>query len=286
MKIPGFAHGRWVPVIALALIAVGVVASLRHRRDLARRPAYTYYERAAGDTLNVAVAYSPMSLYRHDNDSLSGLNYEVMRGLARRFGFGVKFFPVTDVSRALGAISAGRYDVLMADIPVFASQREHYLFTVPVYTDRQVLVSRDTVPLSPLGLAGKRVYVASGSPAARRLGNLAREIGDSIHVVQTGYTAEQLVMMTAHGEIPRAVVNEEVARRLMPRLPGLRMQGSVSLSQLQSWILNRDSTRLLTRLNERIDSFRHTREYGEIMEKWGIREEAERSKTFRERGTL
>ena len=265
LKFPGI-RPKGLLILALALIAVGIAATIFNYRDSTKHPAYTY-ERARGDTLTVAVAYSPMSLYRH-GDELGGLNYEMMRSLSAMFGFLVKFFPVVDLEDALSDLSNGHYDVLMADIPVFASLREKFRFTVPVYTDHQVLVSLDSTIRSPLGLAGKRVFVAAGSPAVYRLENLAREIGDTIHVEQTHYSAEQLVMLTATGKLPRAVVNEDVARSLLREYPALLISSDISFTQLESWILNRDSVALQQRLDQCIDSFRKTPEYVRIVSRW------------------
>ncbi|MCM1522274.1 MAG: transporter substrate-binding domain-containing protein [Muribaculaceae bacterium] len=259
---------RIIFILALAVISVGIIASICYYRDRDRHPAYSY-ERAGGDTISVAIAYSPMSLYRY-GDSITGFNYEMMRAMAAEYGDNVKFFPVSSVDEALAMLREGRFDVVMADIPKFASGREHYLFTVPVYTDKQVLVGRDTIS-STLDLAGKEVWVAAGSPAVTRLENLSREIGDSIDIhVSTDYSAEQLVILTAKGEIPRAVVNQEVARRLSEIYPDIRISDNISFSQFQSWILDRRSKVLLDTLDNQIGRFMQTPVYRSLTEKWGL----------------
>lgn len=255
-------------ILALAVISVGIISTVCYYRDHRRHPAYAY-EPAGGDTINVAIAYSPMSLYRY-GDSISGFNYEMMRGMADMYADKVKFFPVATVDEALDKLRQGRFDVVMADIPMFASGRERYLFTVPVYTDRQVLVGLDTIS-STLDLAGKDVWVAAGSPAVNRLENLSREIGDSIHVhVSRDYSAEQLVILTACGEIPRAVVNQKVAENLSERYPDIRISDNISFSQFQSWILDRRSKALLDTLDRQIESYKLTPAYGRLTEKWGV----------------
>ncbi len=264
---PNIVRLRRILILAIAIIAVGVTAGVISHRDAARHAAYAY-ERAGDDTLNVAIAYSPMSLYRY-GDTLGGFNYEMLREMARTDDFPVKFYPVVSVDEALERLRRGGYDVVVADIPMFASQREHYRFTVPVYTDRQVLVSRDSVPATPLALAGTDVWVTAGSPAIERLGNLSREIGDSIHVcVSRDYSAEQLVMLVADGQIPRAVVNQEVARRLLARYPDLRIADNISFSQFQSWILNADAKALQDTLDSRIVRFKETPAYQALLDKW------------------
>ncbi len=258
---------RRILTLAVAVIVVGVIATVTYYNDHKRHPAYAY-ERAGGDTLNVAIAYSPMSLYRYA-DTIGGFNYEMMREMSHLYGDRVKYFPVVSVDEALAKLREGTFDIVMADIPVFASHREMYRFTIPVYTDRQVLVSRDSVIPSPLELAGKEVWVAAGSPARSRLENLSREIGDSIDIrVSPDYSAEQLVMLTARGEIPRAVVNQEVARRLSAEYPDLRISDNISFSQFQSWILNRSAAALQDTLDAQIERFKQTPQYAALLDKW------------------
>ena len=258
---------RRILAVAVAILVVGVITTVTYYNDSKNHPAYGY-ERARGDTINVAIAYSPMSLYRYA-DTIGGFNYEMMREMSRMYGDKVKYFPVVSVDEALAKLRAGTFDIVMADIPMFASRREHYRFTIPVYTDRQVLVSRDSVISSPLQLAGQEVWVAAGSPARSRLENLSREIGDSIIIkVSPDYSAEQLVMLTARGEIPRAVVNQEVARRLSAEYPDIRISDNISFSQFQSWILDRSSKALQDTLDSQIERFKKTPEYEALLNKW------------------
>ena len=111
--------------------------------------------------------------------------------------------------------------------------------------------------------------MAAGSPARSRLENLSREIGDSIIIkVSPDYSAEQLVMLTARGEIPRAVVNQEVARRLSAEYPDIRISDNISFSQFQSWILDRSSKALQDTLDSQIERFKKTPEYEALLNKW------------------
>lgn len=265
----GFLISRRVLVMALAVLAVGVIVSVRRIHSSGNGVGYEY-KRGRGDTINVAIAYSPMSLYRYA-DTLGGFNYEMLRGLGKMYGDKFKFFPVASVSRSLDELSRGRYDILVADIPVTASLRERFRLSVPVYTDRMVLVSRDSTVTSPLALAGRHVWVVAGAPSVERLRNLAREIGDTIDVRDTHtYTAEQLVMLVAAGEIPRAVVNRAVAERILPEYPDLKISTQVSLSQFQSWIMNRDNDRLADTIDAQIERFKLTPDYKALIDMFGV----------------
>lgn len=256
---------KGILIAAVAILAVGILVSIRHAKN--SQALYNYLP-GRGDTINVAIAYSPMSLYRYE-DTLGGLNYEMMKEMAAKYGDAVKFFPVTSVSETLDRLESGRYDIVMADIPVTASLKERFRLSVPVYTDRMVLVSRDTVETTALELAGREVWVVKDSPAAERVANLSREIGDSIHVhTTTDYNAEQLVMLVAAGDIPAAVVNRGVAVKLQPDFPDVRISAHISLSQFQCWFFNRNDTVLADTVDAQIERFRLTPEYASLMVRW------------------
>lgn len=254
-------------MIALAILALGFIITVRHIRAGYDHAGYEY-RRGNDDTINVAIAYSPMSMYRY-GDTLGGLNYDILKEMSVMYGDKVKYYPVSSVRETLYKLSHGVYDIVIADIPVTASLRERFRFSVPVYTDRMVLVSRDTVMKSPLELAGKKVWVVAGSPAAERVENLSREIGDSILIHDSHkYSAEQLIMLVAAGEIPRAVVNEKVAHRLQKEFPDVYISTGISFNQFQSWIMNKDSVVLADTIDAQIERFKLTPEYKSILDKW------------------
>lgn len=146
----------------------------------------------SGDTVNVAIEYSPMSLFRYA-DTLGGFNYDMLRQLLAREGRQLKFHPVASTASALENLDNGIFDIVVADFPVTAGMRSRYRFTEPVYLDRQVLVSSDSTVRSQLDLAHRTIRVPEGSPVADRIRNLAREIGDTIYVVEDSlYGPEQL----------------------------------------------------------------------------------------------
>lgn len=264
---PFFGHPRLFFILILSVIAVGIISTYSHYSNVAKEAGYKY-SRAEGDSVNVAIHYSPMSLYRY-GDTLGGLNYEILTNLSRRYGYKFKYYPVSSAAEALEKLENGTYDLLVADIPMTAAVRKRVISTIPVYTDHQVLVSRDTTVTTPLSLAGKEVWVVKGTPANERLDNLSREIGDSIHIhPTTDYTAEQLVILTAHGDIPRAVVNEEVAKKIQADYPQIKISTHVSFSQFQSWLVNKNEKSLADSLDRQITMFKETATYDSVINKW------------------
>ncbi|MCM1076387.1 MAG: transporter substrate-binding domain-containing protein [Bacteroides sp.] len=254
-------------VLSLMLIAVFIVVSVRQCSSL--RPGNGYeYVRGGGDTINVAIDYSPMSLYRY-GDSLAGFNYEMMKEMAELYGDNVKFYPIASVNEALDELQHGKYDVVISDLPITALRRESFRFTEPVYLDRQMLISRDTTIKSRLDLAGKEVWALEGSHVVERLNNLAREIGDTIILRHDSVgSAEQLFMLTAMGKIPRAVINGAKARHLAKDYPDVDVSTPVSFTQFQSWVVRKDDPALADTLDAQIRRFKATPEYEALIRRY------------------
>ena len=87
-------------------------------------------------------------------------------------------------------------------------------------------------------IAGHSICIPKGSPFRQRLVNLSHEIGDTIIIIEDeDYSSEQLVMLTALGKIPMAVVSHATASALGRSYPLLDDSVPVSLNQFQSWAL-------------------------------------------------
>lgn len=241
----------WV-YFALLIIVVGAMYSLRRCDSCA----FSYEDKASrGDTIDVAIEYSPMLLYSYD-DTLGGFDYDLLREIARKHGVAMKFHPIVTLSAALDGLENGRYDLLVAGMPMTAEYREKYGFSNAVYIDKQVLVQlRDSVTgncrvKTQLDLAGDTVWVVASSPVASRIHNLSREIGDTIYVeFEPLYAAEQLLMMVASKEIKQAVIGERVAKSMAEGYPMIDISTNVSFSQFHSWVLRKNDAVLLDSIN-------------------------------------
>lgn len=231
--------------------------------------------RAGGDTLNVAVELSPMTLSTA-SDSIEGFGYDLLKNITEAHGRPIKINAFSSLPEALDKLAEGRYDLVVADMPVTASLKEKYRFTMPVYRDRQVLVqlvdSAGNVEVgSQTALGGKEVWAAAGTPIVSRLHTLSREIGDSIIVVEdNSYTEEQLLIAVAIGEIPRAAAGQLVAQRMAVDYPQLDTSVDLSFSQLKSWAVAPGDSALVDTLDSWIEAFMLTGSYRDLLRKYGL----------------
>lgn len=230
--------------------------------------------KSGGDTIDVAIEISPLA-YHMDGDTVAGLDYDIMRAICRAAGRPVSFHVFAPLDYALSGLEEGVYDVVISSIPATTTAKDRFRLSEYVYLDRQVLVQLPdsaNYVAAPEDLAGKTVWIATGSPFARRIENLSAEIGDSIHVEMIeGYTAEHLVMLVARGEIPRAVVNSGLAHKMKKEFyPDLDIATPVSFTQFQSWILTPNDPQLADSLDVWIKRFRDTPAYTSILHRHGF----------------
>lgn len=229
---------------------------------------------SGGDTLDIAIEYSPMSLYRY-NDTLGGFNYDLIRDLTARHNIDVKFHPIVSLTEALDRLNAGKYDILIAEVPSTTDLKERFLFTDAIYLDKQVLVQRiDSVTRRPkiksqLDLADDTVWVVANSPLETRIANLSEEIGDTIYVrADSLYSAEQLFILTAVGDIKQAVVNERIAKLMAKDYPQVDINTNISFTQFQSWLLNKNDSILCDSLNSWLSKYKLTPPYKSLETKY------------------
>ena len=219
-----------------------------------------------GNELVVALEYAPLSCYTYD-DTLGGFSYDLLRMVARYAGLKPVYQPMVALSTSLEQLKNGSYRIVCAEFPVTKENKQEYVFTDPIYIDRQVLVQRKqedgSVPVkSLLDLAMDTVWVVDGSSIQTRLLNLSHEIGDTIYVkTDKEYGAEQLFMRVASGEIKQAVMNEGVASVLAKRYPDVDISTAISFSQFQSWVLRKGDEAFCDSINAWLEAVKATPEY-------------------------
>lgn len=260
------------PVIYIILLAVIILLMAVLHRCSGRGTATTG-PGTEGDTLRIAIEYSPLSCYTYD-DTLGGFCYDAARLIVLRGHRNVRFYPLVQLEDALSGLNNGRYDMLIAQFPVTKESREQYLFTDELYLDRQVLVQRtDTAGTlsvqSQLDLAGRTLWVVKGSPMRDRIESLAREIGDSINVAEDAdYGPEQLFVRVAAGEIDFAVINESTARQLAAQYPSVNVDTGISFTQFQSMIIRKDNQELCDSVNSWLRAVKVTPQFASLRSRY------------------
>ena len=204
-----------------------------------------------------------------DSDGLwRGFQYEILQRFADSLGVQLAVTPVDDLSRCIGELATGHYDLVAAAMPPTVQWGYAVDFTRPLMLSRQMLVQRaDTLTgqgtiTQQHQLAGDTVYIPQGSPHRMCLQHLSDEIADTIYIIGIAYTnPEKLAEGVAAGRVKHTIVHEQLARKLVREHRNLDASLPVSLEQPGCWAVNKQSADLLAELNAFLDRFVGSLEY-------------------------
>ncbi|MDE6008199.1 MAG: transporter substrate-binding domain-containing protein, partial [Muribaculaceae bacterium] len=117
---------------------------------------------SAGDTIDVAVIYGPLSYYMYE-DTLGGVNLDMLREFEKTSNRKLKMWPIVNLHDALDRLEKGDFDML-ASLPADNTVKKRFLTTESVFLDRLVLVqltdsSGNTNIKSALDLDGNTVMI-------------------------------------------------------------------------------------------------------------------------------
>jgi membrane-bound lytic murein transglycosylase MltF len=236
-----------------------------------------YHEIAQEGILRLITEYE-QSGYYISGDTIKGFQYELAQAIADLSGLEVQIQLEMNLPKSFQELALRNCDIIARNIPITSEMKENFLFTDPIILNKQVLVQRaasinDSNSIAPirnhLELAGKTLYIPKDSPALLRLRNLEDEIGDSIHIIEDElYSSEQLIIMVAKGDIDYAVCEQLIAAKAQERYPEIDIATDISFTQLQSWVLRKESTVLLDSLNSWFNQIRKNGLYDKIYNRY------------------
>lgn len=265
--------GRYLQISIYIMILVAFIFVMGITRNCSKIATTSIEGNSGGDTIDIAIIYNPNSLYLKD-DSIMGLNMDIAFQFSNEEKIPVKIWPVADMEDAMEKLYKGIFDVL-ASVPLDNNIKERFPTSQSIFLDRLVLVQScdssgaGTEVKSSLDLNGKTITIASGSPAANRIKNLANEIGGEIEILEADGLSDELVCMkVAGGEIPFAVVNEKTAESIAKDFPILSYDNPISFSQFQVWLFNPNDSVLLQNFDKWFSVFKETDDYSTLLKKY------------------
>lgn len=238
-------------------------------------PPRDYPDIVESGVLRAITEYNSIS-YHAQEDTLTGLHYELLHAFAHEKGLQVEMVPEMSRDKRIAGIQDGRYDILANHVLITSDLPDSILYTKPILLSKQVLVQRK--PQSPddslyihshLELSNKTLHVVKGSPSIHRIHNLSNEIGDTIYIQEVDkYGMEQLLALVSYGEIDYAVCDEGIAKASIHELPNLDVDTDISFTQFYAWGVNPNSPILLDSLNAWIDRYKETPEFRKLIKKY------------------
>lgn len=242
---------------------------------IARFGARDFDEIKSSGVIRIATEYNSIGFFV-SGDTISGFQYELSLLLEKRFGIKVETYPVMSMKESMRGLSEKKYDIIARPIAITTELREHYLLTKPILFNKQVLVQRKAGFGKPslllrnqINLAKRTIFVSKNSPALLRIRNLSAEIGDTIFVKEDEkYSDEQLIALVAKSEIDYAACDASLARKLQAQFPEIDIATDISFTQLQAWMVRKNSPALLDSLNLWLSEIKKSNQFKEIYKKY------------------
>lgn len=260
-------------ILLLVLVLMSILAKCSRE---ARTPLFgsdKYPAHSGGDTLDIAIEITPLG-YNISGDTISGIDYDIIRDLSRIHHRPVKLHPFAPLDYALGGLDAGAFDIVVSSLQSTTQLKGLVDVTEAVYIDRYVMVSataEDTTATAAT-LGGDTVWIPRGSPVRASLVNLGHELGDTIYINDSqALTTEHLLMLTAAGRIRRAVVAQGEARIAAAADPRLHICAPVTFNQFQVWAVAKNrNDRLLGTLNHWLTAYKASPRYAALLQRYRL----------------
>jgi membrane-bound lytic murein transglycosylase F len=212
-----------------------------------------------------------------------GFHYELLKSFSDHIGIDLEIVSENNIEKSFEMLNTGKADLLAIGLTVTSSRKNDILFTEPIDETRQVLVQRKPrnwraltaeavdkkLIRNQLGLAGRTIYVQSGSSHVERLKSMASELGDSINIIEVPYESEKLIEHVAKGMVDYVVCDENIALVNSTYYPDIDVNTPVSFPQNLAWGVRKNkSEQLLGELNRWITAYKKTGSYALIYAKY------------------
>lgn len=189
-----------------------------------------------------------------------GFDYELVREFARHLGVKLEIHLLDDVDRMFEMLNNGSGDLIASNLTVTPARKKLVNFSEPIYSTRAVLVQRrevadtasypfitDTAQLHLIP-----VWVHRYSSFYGRLKELEALAGRpfQIHDAPGMISTDDLIRLTATGELSATITDENLALLQQQEFPELDMSLAISKAEDIAWATRSNCPKLLNELNE------------------------------------
>ena len=258
-------------ILAGLIILFSIVIWVRHNRN----QIHDLPSIMESGRLSVLTDSSRMG-FSTKGDSVYGFQYEIVKAFADSLGLELVVTEKNDLNECVEDLKSGDYDIIANYIPITTEWKKEVLYTVPLFTSRQVLVqkspkdsAKSKLISNHFQLANDTIYIPYHSPYKMRLHHLSDEIASPIYIVEVkDLSSEQMVRLVSQGKIKYTICSEQMALKLKLQFPTIDISFPIGFDQQQAWVVHRKSPLLLAKLNEFLQDFIGSSEYWNIYRKY------------------
>ena len=126
-------------IVAVAMSAILFTPSTQETLQDSPR---NYDDIIRSGVIRAVTEYNSISFYV-DEDTISGLHYELLQAFAKEKGLTTEIVPEMDMNKRMQGLQDGTYDILANNVLISTDWKDSLLFTHPILLSRQVLVQRE-----------------------------------------------------------------------------------------------------------------------------------------------
>ncbi len=205
-----------------------------------------------------------------------GFHYELLKSLSDYLNVKLEVIVSNDIDESLRMLNDGECDLLALNLTVTKERSKSMLFTNPIYQTRQVLVQRTDhtdphyLPIrNQLEIAGKTIYLQTGTVFSERLRSLSNEIGDTIYIQEMDhYDVETIIRLISEGEVDFTVCDESVAMVNATYYDNIDVSTEISFPQNIAWATNQQDIELNEKINQWLTSYKASQQYHLVYNKY------------------
>lgn len=270
-------------ILTLVLACVALVFSCKqvHSPKAENKPINKLAEIQQSGVLRVVTDYNSTSYFVYRGQPM-GFQFALLEDLAEHLGVKLEVIANNKLQEKFTMLHNDDVDLIAVNLTVTRDRKKFLSFTEPHTQTRQVLIQRKPVEWremtnnaleaglirKQLDLGGKEVYVQKNSAYARRLKNLAEEIGDTIIIKEVDAGVEELIQKVSNGEIEYTVADENVALINQTYLSNLDIETPVSFYQNLAWAVNTEDIDLKKVIDDWMIDFKQTRRFSHIYNRY------------------
>ncbi|MFN6380092.1 MAG: transporter substrate-binding domain-containing protein [Flavobacteriales bacterium] len=261
---------KWTYSVTFILFAFIVLSSCNDSDDESslQIPAPVYYDldsiKARGKIILIT-ENGPTTYYQYRGQG-RGFDYDLVAAFAKSIGVKLEIRILDDVDKMFAHLNRGEGDIIASNLTITEERKKFVRFSAPVYQTRQMLVQKKMDPLKPdsaiemlsdtLALKDKNIWVHRYSSFYSRLKEIERnnEFNINIHEAPGEISTEDMIRLTASGEVERTITDENLAILQQLDYPELDMSVPVSNPQSIGWAVRSNAPNLEKAINDWLES--------------------------------
>lgn len=204
--------------------------------------------------LVVGTMYSPTGFFILKGDTL-GYDYDRIKEYAQHNHLYLEFRVGSNLNELIEMLRNGQIDIIATEVPNTLEYRQKVLYCGSINETKQILMqnAHNDLITDVTQLAGKEVYVSSGTPSENTLRMINSELGGhiNIHLLPCdSIEADDLMEMVSKNKVSLAVVNSDMAQFNKERFKDIDITMTLGVTQLSSWAVSVNNQALAQRINE------------------------------------